>query len=239
MKRYLPALALVFLVAAPLSCLAADQQPLQSLPKLVVTGEGEKAVPPDLAVVTMSVMRQAATASDALDADNDAMATVIASMKAAGIADRDLQTSGLRIMPQYSNPRSDAADQTPKITGYQVTNTITVRVRDLDKVGEIIDRSVKLGVNQGGDISFTNDDPSAALTEARKRAVADALARARTLAEAAGVKLGRILSISEEPGSRGPQPLSLKAVRFAAAVPIAAGENTYRVDVKITFQIED
>ena len=115
------------------------------------------------------------------------MAEVIAAMKASGIADRDLQTAGVQISPRYDYVNKPDGTQEAKLAAYQVTNTLSVRVRDLAKTGEILDKSVTLGVNQGGGVSFTNDDPSATLTEARKNAVADAMAKAKTLTDAAGV----------------------------------------------------
>ncbi|MET0171881.1 MAG: SIMPL domain-containing protein, partial [Agrobacterium vaccinii] len=117
----------------------------------------------------------------------------------------------------------------------------TVRVRELAKLGEILDSSVKLGINQGGDIAFTNDKPEATVTEARKAAVADAISKAKTLTEAAGVKLGRVLEISEN--MQRPMPMPQTMMRAAAmeksdSVPIAAGENTYKVSVNVTFALE-
>ena len=164
--------------------------------RIVVIGEGEAAVAPDMAVLSLSVMREAMTAREALDANNKAMAEVIAAMKASGIADRDLQTAGVQISPRYDYANKPDGTQEAKLAAYQVTNTLSVRVRDLAKTGEILDKSVSLGVNQGGGIGFTNDDPSATLKEARKKAVADA-SKAKTLTEAAGVELGQMIEISD------------------------------------------
>src|SRR5690606_5930112 len=119
--------------------------------------EGEVAIAPDLAIVSLSVMREAETARAALDDANGAVAAVIAALKEAGIESRDLQTSGLQINPRYVYPQDNGGEA--RITGYQVTNTLTVRVRDIASVGQIIGRSATLGVNQGGSITFSNDDP--------------------------------------------------------------------------------
>jgi uncharacterized protein YggE len=234
MNRFIAPFLLGVALVAPATA-GAQSQGAQT-PRIVVSGEGEAAIAPDMAILTLAVMREAETAREALDANNEAMAAVLAAMKEAGIADRDLQTTGLQINPQYHYPQSGG--EQPRITGYQVSNTLTVRVRDIDALGAIIDRSVTLGVNQGGGISFTNDDPSATLTEARKRAVADAVARARTLAEAAGVELGGIIEMSEQTSNQPPMPITAKAFRAEAdAVPVAAGENAYRVQVNVTFEI--
>lgn len=210
----------------------------QPTPRVIVTGQGEVAVAPDMALVNLSVMREAPTAREALDEANAAMASVIAALREAGIESRDLQTSGLQIQPRYVYPQSGGTEQ-PRIVAYQVSNTLSVRVRDITQVGTVIDRAVTLGVNQGGDISFRNDDPSAAMTEARRLAVQDAVARARTLADAAGVNLGRVLEISEQSHGAQPMPIDAKVMRMEAAdaVPVEAGENTYRVHVNVTFEI--
>jgi uncharacterized protein YggE len=236
-RRYLPLLA-----AAMILPHAADaQEAHQPVPRIVVVGEGETAVAPDLAIVTLAVLREGDTARAALDQANAAAAEVIAAMKEAGVAPRDLQTGGLQINPRYVYPQNGEEGQ-PRIVAYQVTNTLTVRVRDIARVGEIVDRAVTLGVNQGGSIAFTNHDPAAARTEARRRAVDDAIARARTLAEAAGVGLGPIIEMSEQSYSQPPMPMAAsRAYRMEAqsdAVPVEAGENVYRVQVNATFELK-
>ncbi|EKF17984.1 SIMPL domain-containing protein [Nitratireductor pacificus] len=229
-----PALAAALVAAAPAM---ADQQ----APRIVVTGEGEAVVSPDMAILSLAVLREAETARAALDANNEAMTAVIAAMKEAGIEARDLQSGGLSINPRYVYPNDKNGEKAPRIVGYEVANTLTVRIRDLAKVGDVLDRSVTLGVNQGGGLTFTNDDPSATLTEARKRAVQDAMDKARTLAEAGGVKLGKITEISEQTLRQPPMPYAGKAMRMEAAaeaVPVEAGENSYRIQVNVTFDLE-
>jgi uncharacterized protein YggE len=206
--------------------------------RIVVTGEGEFAVAPDLAVLSLTVMREADTAADAMTQASAAMTDVIAAMKEAGVLARDLQTAGLQISPQYDY--SSQSDRSPRANGYQAQNTLVVRVRDLAQLGFMIDRAVSLGVNQGANITLTNDDPSAAITEARKRAVADAVARARTLAEASGTRLGQIMEISERSETAQPMPVgkAFRADAAPAAVPVELGENSYRVTVTVTFALE-
>ena len=232
-------LALALAASLVLPALPARAEPLPP-PRIVVTGEGEMAVRPDLAIVSLGVMREAMTAREALDANNSAMARVIAAMKEAGIAERDLQTAGLQIMPRYTYTNKPDGTQEAELVGYQVTNTLSVRIRELAKAGEILDQAVSLGVNVGGGISFTNDDPAAALQEARRRAVADAMTKAHTLGQAAGVALGRIIEITDTNVVPPPMPFMAKAmVREAAdSVPIEAGENSYRVQVNLTFELK-
>jgi uncharacterized protein YggE len=237
MNRRMMALGLAAAIALPAVASAAET-PLQ--PRIVVTGEGEAAIAPDMALLSLSVMREAKTAREALDANNSAMAEVIEAIKLFGIADRDLQTAGLQIMPRYNYTNKPDGTQEAELIAYQVTNTLSVRVRDLVKTGEVIDKAVSLGVNQGGNIVFTNDDPSAVITEARKKAVAEATAKANTLAQAAGVSLGRILEISDQAFAAQPMPIEARAFDMAApaAVPVQAGENAYRVQVNMTFELK-
>ncbi|WP_105427790.1 SIMPL domain-containing protein [Neorhizobium tomejilense] len=220
--------------------LAQDIRPRE--PVINVLGEGQASVAPDMAVLTLSVVRNGKTAEAALSASSAAMKDVLSAVKSDGIADRDIQTSNFSIYPQYRHPDpKGGVIEPPQVIGYEVSNTLTLKVRDLQKLGGLIDRSVKLGVNQGGQITFTNDKPDDAMTEARKKAVAEALAKARTLTDAAGVKLGRILEISENSMRPVPQQMMRMAMAkdmAAEAVPVAGGENTYTVTVNVTFALE-
>ena len=125
------------------------------------------------------------------------------------------------------------------LTGYEVSNTLTVRVREVGNTGAVLDKVVSLGVNQGGGISFTNTNPAAAIETARREAVEDAVAKARTLAQAAGVQLGPILESSEMTSRPHPMPQMAMKMRAEAADagPVEAGENSYRVEVTMSFGI--
>lgn len=230
--------ALLILNIAALAYADADEP----VPRIVVTGQGSVDIAPDMAVITLTVVREAATARAALDANSKAMADVLGAMRDQGIAERDLQTSNFSIRPKYTYPPRNTSGPTeaPRIVGHTVSNSLTVRVRDISKVGEVLDKSVTLGVNQGGNILFTNDDPAAALEKARTAAVHEALTKAATLAKAAGVKRGRVLQISEQSFQPRPMPMARAEMAMAAdaAVPVVAGENTYQVSVNLTFAIE-
>ena len=208
-----------------------------------MSGEGTAELVPDMALLQLSVTRDADTARQALDANSAAMAQVIKALREQGIAERDIQTSNFGIQPRYvyPQPKAQGEREPPRIVGYTVRNGLDVRVRDLAKLGAIIDQSVTLGVNEGGNIMFTNDDPSAAIDKARASAVQDAAARAKTLASAAGVKLGRLLEISENSYNPGPAPMmraEMMASKAADAMPVAAGENSYQVTVSVSYAIE-
>ena len=233
-------LAALVLAAAPAAATLAQDRDRRE-PVIVVTGQGDAAVAPDLAIVNLSVTETAKTAREALDANNKSMSAVLKGLKDQGVAAKDLQTAGLSIQPQYSYPQNEnGTPKPPVLNGYTVTNGLTVRVRDLAKLGAIIDQSVTSGVNQGGDIRFTNDDPSKAYEEARIEAVKNAAAKAKTLAEAAGVKLGRVIEVTESVPDSEPRPMMRMQMAKEAsdAVPVEAGENTYSINVSVTFAID-
>ncbi|QKV18856.1 SIMPL domain-containing protein [Oricola thermophila] len=234
-------LVLAGIAAAPQAVLAQQNEPT---PRIVVSGEGRAEIAPDMAVLTLSVVREAETARQALDANTAAMADVLAALQAEGIEERDLQTSNFSIDPKivYPKKNADGTRGAPQIVGYTVRNSLTVRIRDLGKLGAILDKSVTLGVNQGGGIAFTNDDPSEAIEEARVKAMQEAIAKAKTLTGTAGIGLGKVLEISES--SYRPQPVPMARAEMlmdaakSAPVPVAAGENTYSVTVNVTFALE-
>ncbi|MEZ5651710.1 MAG: SIMPL domain-containing protein [Burkholderiaceae bacterium] len=210
-------------------------------PSIDVSAVGEEHVAPDLALLDLTVEREAESARAAVSQANDAMAAVIARLRELGVAERDLQTSRFAVEPRVEYPEESGKPRSPRTIGYRARNGLVVRVRDLSKVGLLLDEAITLGVNRGGNVRFTNDDPSAALRRARASAMAVALDKARTMAEALNLTLGRVLSINEidDPG----MPMPMAAARsFEAAdsgsVPIASGENTYRVRVQVRWAIE-
>ena len=234
-------LAATLILSATANPVLAEQG--ERVPRILVSGEGSSELAPDMAILVLTVTREAETAREALDANSAAMAEVLRAMKAEGIAERDLQTQGFAIQPRYHYPapRSSGDREPPRIIGYTVRNRPSVRVRDIGKTGAILDKSVTLGVNEGGNITFTNDDPSSAIAEARTAAVKDARRKADTLAAAAEVETGRILEISEQAFVPRPMPMvnaEMAMSRAADAVPVATGENSYRVTVQISFAIE-
>lgn len=214
----------------------ADDGPV---PRIMATGEGAASLAPDMAIVTLSVTREAETARVALDENSAAMEAVIDAMGEQGIFGKDMQTTGFSIQPRYTYPKP-RGEAPPVLAGYTVRNSLTVKVRDLSRLGALLDQSVSLGVNEGGNVRFGNDDPSQALADARTAAVKDALDRVATMAGAAGVKTGRVLEISESQGQIGPRPMMMEGMamaRSADAVPVATGENSYKVTVSVSVAI--
>lgn len=238
--RVLPALFLALAVGAV--SLAPAAQAAEKPATISLQGKGEISVAPDMAVVTTRVVTIGASAPEALQANTAAIAKVIADIKAAGIETKDIQTSGFSIYPRYEDRKalSQSQSEPPKIVGYEVSNGVTVRVRALEKLGTILNAVVASGANSVDGISFTISDTSEKLDEARKEAVADARRKADLYAAAAGVKLGRILSISEGVVAT-PRPYALrmeKAMAMSAApVPVEAGEETLSANVSIVWEI--
>jgi hypothetical protein len=198
-----------------------------------VSGEATVSVPPDLALVEGGVMSEAKTAREASDANNAAMGKVLQALKGAGIAEKDLQTSRLSLQPQNAPNRSGPS----AIVGYRASNRVTIRVRDVAKVANVIDTLVAAGANDIGGINFMVSQASKLLDEAREQAVADARRKAEIYAKAAGVTLGAPLSISEE-GSPAPTPFRKMAVGMAASAPVAQGEETLQVTVSVSWAIK-
>lgn len=234
------AFSLALAAAVPLAHAEDKAKPREAT--IAVTGEGRAEMAPDMALIDLGVVKAEKTAREALDANNKAMADILAALKEAGIAERDLQTSGFSINPQYQYPQSSTGENPPPVlVGYQVANTVTLRVRDLSRLGEILDKAVTLGANQGNGIRFVNDKPDSAVSEARKKAVENAIAKAKELTDAAGVSLGRVLEISETSYRAEPMPMVRAMAKDYAesAVPLAAGENSYSVIVNVTFALND
>ena len=230
-------LTVLALALASLASLAAAPALAQQPPTIAVSATGQASAPPDMALLQLGVRREGETAEAALNATSEVMDEVMAAMRAFGIAERDLRTADLSIQPLYAQaPPEPVPGRPPTITGYAVTNTLSVRVRDLVKAGEVLDRAVSLGVNAGGDIDFTNAEPAPLLEQARRDAVRQATARAKVLAEEAGVALGTLRSMRE--GDTGDEPpYGRPTLRLSRSVPIAGGENEYSVTVTMEWEI--
>lgn len=201
---------------------------------IAMGGHGEVKAVPNQVQVTAGVNTSAPTAAGALAANTTRMKGVFAALTRLGIPDRNIQTENFSVSPQYTN---GGDNQPPRLTGYQVSNQVSVRLEDVGKLGTALDALVTSGANQMNGVSFSIKDTSALLTTAREQAVADARARAETYARAAGVTLGPIQSISE--GGEVPRPV-YKAVfmaRAAGPVPMAAGEESVAADVSIVWEI--
>ena len=198
-----------------------------------VTGEATISVAPDLAEVDGGVTSTAKTAREASQANNAAMGKVLLALKSAGIDEKDYQTSRLSLQPQSAPDRSGP----PAIVGYRASNRVTIRLRDVTKVANVIDTLVAAGANDIGGINFMVSQASKLLDDAREQAVADARRKAEIYARAASVTLGAPLSISEG-GSPGPMTFRKMAAPMAASAPVAQGEETLAITVNVSWAIK-
>lgn len=211
---------------------------------LSISAEGRTNRAPDLATFSAGVTSSGKTAGEALAKNSADMARVIAALKRAGIADKDIQTSNLSLNPVYADmsrqPRDPLEQVVPPIIGYQVNNTVNVRQRKLEDFGKVIDTLVTAGANQVNGPNFQVDDQDAALDEARIAAMKKARERASLYARAAGLRVVRILTISES-GGYAPQPPIMYAraamADMASAPPVAAGEVSLTMNVSVTFEL--
>lgn len=244
-----------FLIAAAiatLSPLSAQAQTMSSSPVvaagntlLSVAAEGKSTRTPDLAVFGAGVTTQATTAGAALTENAQRMTAVIASLRKAGIAERDIQTSNLSVNPVYGQPKrlpdGSMEQQDPIIIGYQATNQVSVRQRKLDSYGKVIDTLVANGANQVNGPSFQIDNADTAMDEARLEAMKKARARADLYAKAAGLRVVRILTISENAGWSPPQPQVMFARSDMASAPksspVAAGELEMTVTINVSYEL--
>ncbi|MGI9371793.1 MAG: SIMPL domain-containing protein [Hyphomicrobiales bacterium] len=237
------AFMLIPLTLAFSSPVLAAQEGKTSQRLMLITGKGEVKAAPDIAIISLGVTSQAKTAQDALSQNTKNMSGLLDSLKADGIAEKDLQTSNFSVQPIYSRVKNtgNQQPQIPRILAYRVSNQLTAVIRDLDKLGAILDKSMSAGSNQFNSLQFSIDKPAPLRDDARKLAVADAKRKAEIYAQAAGVALGNVNSISEAGGHRPPQPLGRHSVKMMAAeaapVPIAQGEQSVSVSVNIVWEI--
>jgi uncharacterized protein YggE len=225
MKHVALGVCLAFLIAAP--ALAADPRTLS------ITGHGEAHGRPDIAQIQAGVTTTAPTAAAALSGNNSRMNSVFAALKKLGVPDRNIQTSGFSVFPQYTNGDNN---NPRRLTGYQVSNTVSVKLEEIDRTGPALDALVAAGANQMNGISFDIARPEPLLDQARADAVTDARHRAEVYAKAAGISLGPIQSISENGASAPPRPMYRMAM-MADAAPVAPGEQTLSADVTMVWEI--
>ena len=204
---------------------------------LSVSVQAEAKRVPDIAILSAGVVTQVADANAALRANAEEMTKVVAAIKAAGIAERDIQTSGVNLNPQYRYTEN----QPPAITGYQASNNVNLTVRNIGKLGKILDALVATGANQINGPSFDVDDKESAYDEARRSAIDKAQKRAEMYAKTLGMRVRRIVSISEGGGYGPPRPMPMMAMarmeKAQADTPISPGESSLSVNLDIVFEL--
>ncbi|GLK47155.1 SIMPL domain-containing protein [Brevundimonas intermedia] len=234
------ALTAAVALSATAPAMAQTAQPVQMMqpaPSLNLSAHGEVKAAPDMATISFGVQTEAPTAQQAMRDNASRMTEVMAALRRAGIAERDVQTSGLNLSAQYDYVQNEP----PKLRGYQAVNRVTVVINDLTKVGTTADAVVAAGVNQIDGISFGLKDPTAAENQARQMAVRALQAKAQLYAQALNVQLSGIRNLSEGGGySPEPQPIfavRAMAMREDASTPVAAGELTIRIDITGVYDI--
>lgn len=242
MKRLLPALVLsaaavampaAAQVALPMATVVPDGTLLD------VTTTGRVSRTPDLATITAGVVTQAPVAASAVSENAQRMDAVIKALKAAGLAARDLSTSNVALSPQYRYQDG----KPPVVTGYQATNSVAIRFRDIARAGAVLDALVRAGANQIDGPNLSLSDPEAALDEARTQAVAKARARAALYAKAAGLSVAKIVAINEagENGGDRPRPMPMMAraaVQSDAETVVLPGETDVTASVNVRFLLK-
>jgi uncharacterized protein YggE len=201
--------------------------------QIVVIGEGTVTVAPDLALVRGGASTRAPTVKEAADTNSRTMTAIIDKLVEAGIDGKDIQTSEFSIQPVYASADSHSAQ---KPVGFNVSNQVTAKIRTIGKVSDMLDRMIAAGANNVWNVEFLVSDPSKALDEARRSAIADARRKAELYANAAGVALGPVVSVTEQ-GTTVPGLVRMRGMAANVEPPIAAGEDTLRVSVSVGFAL--
>jgi uncharacterized protein YggE len=227
---------LALFVAAP----APAQTDMQNQRSIMVTGQGEASARPDIATINAGVQTRAASAIEAASRNQAAVEKVMAALEDQGIAEKDIQTSNYSIWPEQR--RQPRGDDEVVIDGFRVSNSVAVRVRDLDRLGELLAAVTNAGANSINGINFAVEDTAALEARAREAAMQDARRRAESLAELAGVELGDVQQIAMTAGGGYPRPIPMArmeamAMDAAPAPSIAPGESSMTVNVQVTYAI--
>jgi uncharacterized protein YggE len=234
MKHLAVAAMILGAFAAPL---AAEEKPMERT--VTVSATGNVSAEPDEATIATGVTSEAKTAREALSKNSEAMKKVIADLKGKGIEPKDIQTTQFNIEPVYVYPKEG---QPPVLNGYRAHNMVSVKVRNLDKLGEVLDQLVTAGSNQMNGITFDVSKAETLKDEARKEAMANALRRAKLYAQAAGADVGEIVQISEDVGISGPQPVFYGKARAMAAnaesAPVERGSVDLEARVTATWKLK-
>jgi uncharacterized protein YggE len=210
-----------------------------------VTGLGEVQASPDMATLRVGVVTEAASAGEALSDNNEAVEKLFSTLETSGIEPKDRQTTRFDISPQYRRDRgprpgnlAQGEPQEPQIIGYQVTNEVSIKVRDLDGLGKLLDAVVDAGANRIQGIQFVIDDQTELVNEVRRQAIEDARNKADVLAAAAGASVGPVISIREHGTTPPPGPRKTLMMAESRSVPIAQGEQTVAERYDVTFRLE-
>lgn len=237
MNRYfLSALSVLVLCSPNVFAQGIEKVP----PSIAVSGTGKVSVRPDTAEISVGVSSLAPSAAAALTANSAAMAALLATLKSNGIDSRDVTTSNFNVNPEYRQNNS-VSDQNrpPQVVGYRVENEVRIKVRNINSLGPLLDATVRSGANNVHSIAFSIDQPDPFVDKARVLAVADAKRKAEIYAQASGIKLGRVLYLSEAGlAPQPPQPRMMMSAMGGGSVPVAIGENDVEASITVVYAIE-
>ncbi len=239
MMRNTLAIALATLALAGASAVTAqdERRPERLIPELTVSGTGDVRVAPDLATVRLGVVRQGNSAREAISKVNETAQKILTAIKAAGIDAKDIQTSQLSLNPIYLQKPNEE----PRITGYQASNVVTVRIEKLAQTGPVVDAGLEAGANQLDSLNFGLRNDANARREALILAAREARDKANTLAETLGVTLVRVINVQEGGGVIFPQPQFERAMvarGSAAGTPVSQGEVQVNASVTVRYEIK-
>lgn len=239
MNLRLTAASLLALAVIMTSQAQSQETDVRATPSITVTGNGETSVRPDAVFITLGVETRGKDAGEALTENNRAMQQLFDTLERYDIEKKNTQTSSFNISPVYENSRPTRGEtsQQPRITGYQVTNRVRIKSTKIDQLGTLLDALVREGANSMYGIEFGVSDPQAAKDEATKAAVADAKRKAELLAEAAGVKVGPPIEISESTSQPRPMMRQSRMMMAESSVPVAEGEQEISATVTITYKL--
>lgn len=243
LKSIAKAVAVLILLAAPLAAHEEDGMDTQVVPVLTVAGSGQARVAPDEATVRLGVTAQAPTARAVQEQVNRVAAAVLAAVRSLGVKAEDIQTSDLSLNPLYSQGSRGQEIQEPRITGYQASNVVSIRLEDLTKVGPVIDAGLSSGANRLEGVFFGLRNDQAARAEALTDAVREARSKAEALARALRVRLVEIIEVAEGGVSISPPPMpyrgrvAMAEMAMDASTPVSAGEVGVEASVTLRYRI--
>ncbi len=225
---------LLYAIAAP-ACAQQSPGPAPQLPpaRIIVNGNGSVSVPPDYAEIASGATNQAKTAKEASDANAKVIVALTAALKNEGIAANDIQTLRFSVSPVYGTPQQNSP---PKLVGFSVSNELGIKVRQIGKVGEVLDSLIQAGATNSGSVQFLHSNMSQVLDQARQAALADARRKAALYAQSAGLKLGGVAWVTEVPAYAPPTPFAARAYAVGGSVPISAGTDMLNVQVTVGFE---
>jgi uncharacterized protein len=236
-RTLLPAsVALAAGIFAAASCAQAQEAKPGPEARIIVAGDGSVSAAPDYARIRSGVTTRAKTAKEAADANAKAMAVIMAALQSAGIEAKDIQTSRFSVLPVYAPP---APNTEQRLTGFSVSNQVSVTIRQIDRVGDVLDKLIAAGATDAGSVEFLHPDTTKTLDRAREAAMADARRKAEVYARAGGLTLGSVAWVTEDASAA---PMAKLAMPHAALAPggpppISAGEDTLQVHITVGYDI--